>query len=500
MLDPDKRFFDKLVRDNISGQLKVAPEHISGRVLEIMGKSKNNIYEQFCGEYFDLCIKHKKEQYLVPYLMSSHPGSTLEDAVNLAVYLKARKYSPEQVQDFYPTPGTASACMFYTGIDPFSGRRVYVPASYAEKREQRALLQSGKPENREIVKKALKKDSDSLSFYDYGALLSPAGEDLLEDMARRSKLETRKHFGNSVSLYTPLYISNHCDNHCTYCGFNCENKINRGKLSLDEIDGELKAIAATGLEEILLLTGESRKKSDIQYIGDAVKLAVQYFSTVGIEIYPLNTDEYAYLNQCGADFVSIYQETYDIDIYAKYHLSGPKRVYSYRFHAQERASKGGMRGVSFGALLGLADFRKDAFATGVHAYYLQQKYPHTEISFSVPRIRAYINNPGGSGISSQILRIVREKQLLQVLFAYKIFMPFASISISTRERAGFRDNIIGLAANKISAGVKVGVGGHGAEQKGDEQFEISDARTVAEIHAAIVNRGLQPVYTDYIRL
>ena len=348
--------------------------------------------------------------------------------------------------------------------------------------------------NSSDVKNALNKDS--LSFYDYGALLSPAAEDLLEEMARRAKLETRKHFGNSVSLYTPLYISNHCENYCKYCGFNRENKINRGKLSLDEIDGELKAIAETGLEEILLLTGESREQSGVEYIGEAVKLAQKYFSAIGLEVYPLNTGEYAYLNKCGADFVSVYQETYDINVYGFYHSGGAKRVYPYRFNAQERAVKGGVRGVSFGALLGLGDFRKDVFASGVHAYYLQQKYPRAEISFSVPRIRAaYIKS--AAEISSND---VREKQLMQVMLAYRIFMPFASINISTRERAGFRDNIIGLAANKISAGVKVGVGGHESEQKGDEQFEISDSRTVPQVHAAILNKGLQPVYTDYIRL
>lgn len=166
MLDRDKRFFEKLVRDNISGQLKVAPEHISDTVLEIMGKSKNNIYEKFCGEYFDLCKKYEKEQYLVPYLMSSHPGSSLDDAVKLAVYLKNKKYAPEQVQDFYPTPGTASTCMFYTGLNPFTSKSVYVPGSYEEKRAQRALLQSGRPENREIVRKTLKKigREDLLTF------------------------------------------------------------------------------------------------------------------------------------------------------------------------------------------------------------------------------------------------------------------------------------------------------------------------------------------------
>ena len=346
--------------------------------------------------------------------------------------------------------------------------------------------------NANDVKNALNKDT--LTFHDYGAILSPAAENLLEEIAKRAKVETRKHFGNSVSLYTPLYISNFCDNYCTYCGFNCKNEINRGKLSYEEIDNELCAISKTGLEEVLLLTGESRTLSNVEYIGEAVKLAKNYFSTIGIEVYPLNTDEYAYIHQCGADFVSIYQETYDTEIYEKYHTGGPKQVYPYRFNAQERAVKGGMRGVSFGALLGLGDFRKDAFSTGMHAYYLQQKYPGAEISFSVPRMRAFLNN------TEIITHDVQEKQLLQILLAYRIFMPFTSISISTRERAWFRDNVIGLAANKISAGVKVGVGGHGTEKKGDEQFEISDARSVSQVHEAILNKGLQPVYTDYIRM
>jgi 2-iminoacetate synthase len=334
---------------------------------------------------------------------------------------------------------------------------------------------------------------DVLTQEDYSALLSPAAENMLEQMAARARYETRKQFGNSVSIFTPLYISNHCSNHCVYCGFNCSNSITRGKLSYDDIDNEMKAISATGLEEILILTGESRIHSDVEYIGEAVKLAKGYFSTIGIEVYPLNTDEYGYLNECGADFVSIYQETYDPDVYERCHPGGPKRSYPYRFHAQERALLAGMRGVSFGSLLGLGDFRKDAFSTGMHAYLIQQKYPHAEISFSVPRIRSYINHGG-------IEHNVRERQLLQVLLAYRIFMPFASINISSRERTGFRDNIIGLAANKISAGVKVSVGGHDKEKIGDEQFEVSDPRDVAQVHAMILERGLQPVYTDYIRM
>jgi len=340
---------------------------------------------------------------------------------------------------------------------------------------------------------------DTFSIYDYGALLSPAADDLLEQIAQKSKHETRKHFGNSVSIFTPLYISNYCSNQCVYCGFNCKNEIARGKLSYDEIDDELKAISKTGLEEILLLTGESRKDADVEYIAQAVRIAKKYFSNIGIEIYPLNIDEYEYLHKCGADFVSVYQETYDVDLYEKYHLSGPKKVYSYRFNAQERAIKAGMRGVSFGVLLGLGDFRKDAFAAGIHAYLLQQKYPHAEISFSVPRMKSFINMDEHTTRQTSA-REVRERQLVQVMSAYRIFMPFASITISTRERAGFRDNVIGVAANKISAGVKVGVGGHGSENKGDEQFDISDDRSVSEVHDIIIDKGLQPVYTDYIRL
>lgn len=342
------------------------------------------------------------------------------------------------------------------------------------------------------VEKALEKEY--LSIEDYAAILSPVALPYLEDMARKSISETRKHFGNTVSIFTPLYISNYCENHCIYCGFNCQNKINRGKLSLKEIEEELKAVAATGLKEILILTGESRHKSGVNYIGEAVKLASKYFSTIGIEIYPLNSDEYAYLHECGADFVSVYQETYNTDKYEQVHLKGPKRIFPYRINAQERALLGGMRGVAFGALLGLDDFRKDAFGAGLHAFFIQQKYPHAEISFSTPRIRPYINNTNNNPND------VREKQLLQVILAYRLFMPFAGITISTREGATFRDHIIGMSATKISAGVSVGVGGHKEEEKGDEQFQISDSRSVDEVHQMILQRGLQPVYTDYIRV
>lgn len=343
------------------------------------------------------------------------------------------------------------------------------------------------------VKNVLNKET--LGAEDLAVLLSPSAEPLLEKMARRAKIETAKHFGNTVCMFTPLYIANYCENYCVYCGFNCSNKIRRGKLSIDEIESEYKTISETGLREILLLTGESKSASPVEYIAEAVSLAKKYFSTIGVEVYPMNSDEYAVLRKAGADFVSVYQETYNTVKYEEVHLRGPKRVFPYRFSSQERALMGGMRGVAFGSLLGLSDFRKDAYAAGLHAFFIQKKYPWAEISYSLPRLRPYINNADNNPND------VHETQLLQVMLAYRIFMPYAGITISTRERAGFRDNVAGLAATKISAGVKVGIGGHGDnEQKGDEQFEISDPRSVEEVRKALLDKGLQPVFTDYVRV
>ena len=340
------------------------------------------------------------------------------------------------------------------------------------------------------VKKALLKDN--ISPDDFKALLSPAALPLLEDIAQRAKLETRKHFGNSVYMFTPLYISNYCENYCIYCGFNCHNKIKRAILDADQIRAEMKTIAETGLQEVLILTGESRSKSDVKYIGEACKIASEYFKVVGLEVYPMNSDEYAYLHKCGADFVTVFQETYNSDKYETLHLAGHKRIFPYRFNAQERALMGGIRGVGFAALLGLDDFRKDAFATGYHAYLIQRKYPHAEIAFSCPRLRPIINNDKINP------KDVHERQLLQIICAYRIFMPFASITISSRENANFRDNIIQIAATKTSAGVDVGIGAHSGEQKGDEQFEIDDARSVKEMYDMIKSKGMQPVMSDYI--
>ena len=348
------------------------------------------------------------------------------------------------------------------------------------------------------VKAAL--EHERCSIEDFKALLSPAAEPFLEQMAQRARTETGKHFGNTVYLFTPLYIANYCENYCVYCGFNCYNHIKRMKLSMEQIEHEMKVIADSGMEEILILTGESRGQSDVKYIGEACKLARKYFRMVGLEIYPVNTDEYRYLHECGADYVTVFQETYDAEKYETLHLFGHKRVWPYRFDAQERALRGGMRGVAFSALLGLSDFRKDALASALHVYYLQRKYPYAEMSLSCPRLRPIINNDKINPLD------VHEKQLCQILCAYRIFLPFVGITVSSRESAEFRNGIVKIAATKVSAGVSTGIGDHeskysGKESdgvQGDEQFEIDDSRSLDRMYRDIADEGLQPVLNDYL--
>ena len=334
---------------------------------------------------------------------------------------------------------------------------------------------------------------------DFAALLSPAALPYLEQMAQAAKDEKERHFGNSICFFTPIYIANYCENYCIYCGFNCHNKIKRAKLNAQEIEEEMEAIARSGLQEILILTGESKKMSSVEYIGEACKIARKYFKVVGLEVYPMNSDEYAYLHKCGADYVTVFQETYNSDKYETLHLAGHKRVFPYRLNAQERALKGGMRGVGFAALLGLDDFRKDALATALHVYYLNRKYPHAELSLSCPRLRPIINNDKINP------RDVGEKQLCQVLCAYRLFLPFVGITVSSRESAQFRNGITKICATKVSAGVSTGIGDHESKytgkedgDAGDEQFEINDNRSFDRMYKDMEDGGLQPVVNEYI--
>ncbi|MCQ2096756.1 MAG: 2-iminoacetate synthase ThiH [Fibrobacter sp.] len=366
-------------------------------------------------------------------------------------------------------------------------------------------------------------DHHTCTVEDFKALLSPAAAPFLEKMAQKAKLETSKHFGNTVYFFTPLYIANYCENYCVYCGFNCYNKIKRMQLSMEQIEREMKIIADSGMEEVLILTGESRAKSSVEYIGEACKIAHKYFRMVGVEVYPMNTDEYKYLHECGVDYVTVFQETYDKVRYEQLHLLGHKRIYPYRFDSQERALMGGMRGCGFSALLGLSDFRKDALASALHVFYLQKKYPHAEMSLSCPRLRPIVNNDKINPLD------VHEKELCQVLCAYRIFMPFVGITVSSRESKEFRNGIVKIAATKVSAGVSTGVGDHEEKYKkdeckprtteenaraaqtggnaaatesedagGDEQFEINDSRSFDTMYKDISGEGLQPVLNDYL--
>lgn len=349
------------------------------------------------------------------------------------------------------------------------------------------------------VERALEKETCEME--DFKALLSDAATPYIEEMAQKAKSIRERYFGKNVLLFTPLYLANYCENYCVYCGFNCYNDIQRKQLSEIQMEEEMAIIARSGMEEILLLTGESEEKSNISYIKTACALAKKYFKNVGVEVYPMNTDAYKLLQEAGADFVTVFQETYDIKKYETLHLAGKKRVFPYRFESQERAILGGMRGVGFSALLGLSDYKKDALASALHVYYLQRKYPQIEYSLSCPRLRPIVNN------AAIHPKDVHEKQLLQILCAYRIFLPFAGITVSSRESKEFRNGIVKIAATKVSAGVSTGIGEHKDLYEKDEkslntaddtQFEIADTRSVEEMYHDLKDEGMQPVMNDYI--
>lgn len=344
------------------------------------------------------------------------------------------------------------------------------------------------------VEQALAKDT--LEPEDFMALLSSAAAPYLEPMAQKARALTRARFGSNVQLFTPLYIANYCHNGCRYCGFNSKQTIKRAQLSLDDVKRELESIAQTGLQEILFLTGESESRSSIEYIASALELAKPYFANIGIEIYPANQADYEILHQAGADFITVFQESYDLKAYEYYHPYGNKRSFPYRFYAQERALNSGFRGAGFAALLGLSNFRYDALATGLHLWATQQAFPAAELSFSVPRLRPV------NGELGHFNHLVSDHDLVQIMCAYRLFVPQAQITVSSRESREFRNAVMNICATKVSAGVQVDVGGHSASNKhrSSDQFDINDTRSVAEMHADIIKQGLQVVYHDHIRV
>jgi len=327
-------------------------------------------------------------------------------------------------------------------------------------------------------------------------LLSPAAEGLLEEMAQRAHEITLRSFGRTIQLYTPTYLSNYCDNQCVYCGFNSNNNITRRRLSIEEVEKEARAIASTGLRHILVLTGESRTMSPVNYIRNSVKILKKYFSSIAIEIYPLTEDEYRELVSEGADALTIYQEVYDEVIYRNMHPAGPKRDYRFRLDAPERGCRAGIRSVNIGVLLGLNDWRREIFLTGLHAKYLQDNFPDVEIGAAIPRVRPQAGN-------FKAPHEVSDKNIVHMILALRIFLPRIGITLSTRENSEFRENLIPLGITRMSAGSSTKVGGHTRRAEGTEacgQFEICDHRNVEEVKAAVGRRGYQPVMKDWITL
>ncbi|WP_136807082.1 2-iminoacetate synthase ThiH [Desulfosediminicola flagellatus] len=332
---------------------------------------------------------------------------------------------------------------------------------------------------------------EHLSETDFLTLISDKATPYLEKMAQRASEITRRQFGRAIGLYTPMYLSNHCANHCVYCGFNCRNDIPRTQLTLDEVRTEAEAIAKSGLKHLLILTGDAPRIATVDYLKECCAVLREYFSSISIEIYALDTDQYASLIESGVDGLTIYQETYNQELYKHLHPKGPKKDYRYRLDAPERGCIAGMRNVNIGCLLGLdRDWRRDIFVTAMHAAWLQKKYPEVEVNISLPRMRPHEGEfqPGA---------VISDRDMVQIMTALRIFMPRCGINISTREHPDFRENILRLGVTRMSAGVSTAVGGHTKEEDKTEQFEISDSRSVAEISAMLKERNFQPVYKDW---
>jgi 2-iminoacetate synthase len=334
-------------------------------------------------------------------------------------------------------------------------------------------------------------DREHLDELDLLTLLSPAAGGCLEAMAQKAHRLTVQHFGHTIQLFIPLYVSNFCANHCAYCGFNRANAIHRRTLSLAEIEAEARAIAATGMQHILFLTGEAPAATPMAYLLDAAACLKRHFASVSIEIFPLAEEEYRQLRQHGVDGMTLFQETYDEAVYRRVHLAGRKTDFRWRLDAPERGARAGFRAVNIGALLGLAEPRRDIFLTGLHGRWLADTFLDTEVSLSLPRFNR-------TGTAFEPTSVVDDRTFVQFMTALRLFLPRAGITISTRESASFRDRLLHLGATRYSAYSRTGVGGYAtAEDPDSRQFEITDTRTVNEVIAAIVAGGCQPVFKDW---
>lgn len=325
---------------------------------------------------------------------------------------------------------------------------------------------------------------------DFKALISPAGASYLEEMAQLSQLATQKRFGNTLQMYVPMYLSNECQNICTYCGFSLDNPIRRKTLSDDEILKEVEVIKAMGYEHVLLVTGEANKTVGVDYLAHAIALCKPHFSNISIEVQPLDQPEYEILLQEGMNTVLVYQETYHREDYKKHHPKGKKSNFDYRIDTPDRLGKAGAYKIGLGVLIGLEDWRTDSFFCAMHLEYLEKKYWRSKYSISFPRLR-----PFSGGLDPKVE--MTDRELVQLICAYRLFDEEVELSISTRESERFRDNIIKLGVTSISAGSKTDPGGYAATKDELEQFEISDERTPEQIAEMIRKQGYEPVWKDW---
>ncbi len=338
------------------------------------------------------------------------------------------------------------------------------------------------------VQRALDLPENGLGPEDFMALLSPAADAFLEPMAARAQALTRKRFGRTVQLYAPMYLSNVCFSKCTYCGFSYGNEIRRLTLTPDQAEAEAEILYQQGIRHILLLTGEAYRETPPDYIGAVIERLARKFASVSIEVYPLKEAEYAALRARGLDGLAVYQETYDPVRYRETHLKGMKSRMQYRLDCPDRGGRAGLRRIAVGALLGLSDPAADAFFTGLHARYLLRNYWQTQISLSLPRLRP------AEGL--QDFPAIPDRMYARFLFALRIFLPDAGLVLSTREPARLRDELAGLCITQMSAGSRTEPGGY-SNSGAAVQFEIEDARSIAEVQSALEARGLDAVFTDW---
>lgn len=325
---------------------------------------------------------------------------------------------------------------------------------------------------------------------DFRALVSPAAEHHLEEMAQLSHRLTQKRFGKTIQMYVPLYLSNECQNICTYCGFSFTNKIPRKTLTNQEILQEVTHLKKLGYDHVLLVTGEANTNVGVGYLENAIKLIRPYFSNISIEVQPLEENDYSRLIQAGVNSVLVYQETYHKEDYKKHHPKGKKSNFYYRLATPDRLGKSGIHKIGLGVLIGLEDWRVDSFFTALHLQYLEKQYWKTKYSISFPRLRPY-----SGGLDPKVE--MTDKQLVQLICAYRLLNEELELSISTRESETFRDHVIKLGATTFSAESKTNPGGYTVEPQSLEQFEISDERSTQKIVQMIQRNGYEPVMKDW---